>query len=295
MGAAAPSQPPAPSPTRRVAAGLLLAAALLPALAPDPARAQARRDPAVVHASSAPRGRLLVGLGAAWGAGARYPVSALEGDLLRPAHLALEYAFADGAVMRVEGDVVQILDIEARGSSAIGLEPSVDDGRTSDTGEFRVGTTFRVAGGAEGWSAGFGTAIELPTTDQNLGLGLNTTDVFATAWGSHGSPRVRVTGELGMGLLEVPLQRFTQNDVLAYGAELFYRPGGGPWGLALGTEGHASLRSRPPPGTGEQGALTLGGQYRAGGWLLDAGVAAGYAGGLPDWELRLGVARLFGP
>lgn len=253
-----------------------------------------RRDPAVPHASSVRAGQLLLGAGFGWDGDRNFPLSGLRGDLLRVGTLTVAYAVADGVLLEVRGDAYHVLHIHQRGPSHVPLAPGVADGTTTDAGDFRIATVARLVGGASGLSAGLDVAVKLPNSQQTRGIGLNTTDFEGSAFGSWGSRRVRLTGELGIGILTAPLRTFIQDDVLLYGAELLWDPDG-PGGLprlAFGVRGRANTRNVVPVGLEDRGTASVGLDWKRGGWLLDGSVLAGYAADSPDFGVRVGIARL---
>jgi hypothetical protein len=250
-----------------------------------------RRAPAVPYVPDG-SGALLVGAGAGWDAGAEFPLSGLSGDLARLGQITVAYSFAPGAVLHAEGDVLRVLDVEARGPSRVPLGPDVDDGVTRDAGDVRVGTLVRLLGGARGLSGGLHLEMKLPSSDERKGIGTNTTDVAGSVFGSWARGPVRLTGEAGVAILEAPTEAFVQNDVVVYAAEALVRPPDVPVGASLSVRGRASTRDLVPAGTEDRGRARLRGEVRLGGWRLDAGVSAGYAGTSPDWGLEAGAARV---
>jgi hypothetical protein len=240
-------------------------------------------------------GALLLGLGGGRASGADFPLSGLEGDLARIGVLTAAWGFAPGAVAYAQGDLLRVLEVEARGPSPVPLDADVDDGTTRDAGDVRVGTVFRVAGRPRGLSGGLHLRMTLPSSDERKGIGTNTTDVAGSVFGSWGRGPLRVTGDLGVAILEAPTETFVQNDVVVYAAEALVRPGDGPWRLSLSARGRASTRGRVPLGTEDTGRLRARAEVEVGAWRLDGGVTAGYAGTSPDWGLEAGVARTLAP
>lgn len=240
-------------------------------------------------------GELLVGLGAAHDFEADFPVSGLSGDLTRIPSLTVSYSFAPGAVFVVHGDAYRRLAIDRRRPSAVPLDEDVDDGVTSDAGDFRVGTLFRVVGRPEGASGGLRMEVKLPNSDEARGIGPNTTDVELSVFGSWGSPRWRANASLGVGILEAPVERFVQNDVVVYAGEVIWRPAELPARLEFGVTGRESTRGVVPLGTEHRGSLHARGAWLSGPWQLDGGMTVGYAGTSPDVGIELGVARVFEP
>lgn len=239
-------------------------------------------------------GELLLGVGLAYGAAAVFPLSGLTGDLLSVARTTVAFGLGPRILVEVRGSAYEVLRIRERGPSAVPLEPDVEDGTTSDHGDFRIGVLFAPLGSARGLAAGARLEVKLPNSDEGKGIGTNTTDFRGSLLGSLGAGRWRLTADMGVGILEAPLQTFEQNDVVVYSAELLYRLPGGRGRLAAGVDGRASTRGRVPLGTEDLGEVQLGGEYRLGGWLLDASLTAGYAGNSPDWGVRTGLARRLG-
>lgn len=256
---------------------------------------QLRRRGVILTPPDDSAGHLLAGVGAGLEGDAVFPLSGLDGDLVRLGSVTLAYVFAPGAVFEVTGDALRILQVEGRRRSAVPLDEEVSDGRTRDAGEIRVGTQFRLLGDPRGLSGGLHLEVKLPTSDERRGIGLNTTDFFGNVYGGWGRGPWRVNAELGVGIMEAPLDRFVQDDVLSYGAEVLLRPRGSPLRLALSAEGWANTRRTVPLGTEDRGVARARAELFAADWMLDAGLGLGYAGTSPAWSVELGVARLLEP
>lgn len=270
----------------------LLATSLLAAASPS-LEAQLRRSPAIQPVAEVRAGELLLGVGGGWADDESFPLSGLAGDVLTPAALTLAFGLADRVVLELRWDAWRMLEIERRGPSGVPLDPGVEDGRTADVGDARLGVLFAPVGRRQGPALGGRVEVKLPNTSEEKGIGPNTTDVRLSVLGSLGLRRWRATADLGVAILESPLERFAQNDVAVYAAELLYRPTG-RLRLALGVDGRASTRGRVPLGTEDRGIVTLGAEVTAGGWLVDVAAAAGYAGTSPAWALEAGLARRAG-
>ncbi len=263
----------------RVLPGLFGPAALLLAT-PWPAAAQLRRDPSVQPIAEARAGDLLIGLGASYGARQSFPLSGLTGDLLSLGRITFAYAPAEALVIELRGDLQNVLHISGRDSSHVDLQDGVADGTTNDFG----------VGGDSGLSGGIRVEVKLPNSNETKGIGTNTTDVRLSVLGSYGAGDLRLTGDLGIAILEAPLENFEQNDVVVYSAELLYRPRGGSWRLGLGIDGRAATRDRVLVGTEDLGEVRGIAEYGSGAWVLDLEGAVGYAGTSPDWAVRGGVS-----
>ena len=268
-------------------------ACLLLLLLPSLAGAQLRRDPAVQPLGEERAGTVLVGAGVGWATDRSFPLSGLRGDLFTPARITVAWAPAPGMVFQVRGDAWRVLSVRERGPSHVPLDPGVDDGTTADAGDFRIGVLARLLGGVGGASAGLDLEAKLPNSDERAGIGTNTTDVRLAALAGYGRGAWRATGEVGVAILEAPLEPFVQNDVLVYAGELIHESGTDVR-LFVGLRGRASTRDPVPPGTEDRGEIQGGAELRAAGWRVDAAVSLGYAGTSPDWALTTGLARTLG-
>jgi hypothetical protein len=247
--------------------------------------------PAVRQVTAVQSGDLLVGYGAEYSSGYENPLSGLEGNLLSPAVVSIAYGFADRAVVEVWGSY-QVLYIRSAGPPLVDLDPGADSGTTSDFGDFHVATRFALAGTRRGFSAGLDLDVKLPSSDEQKGIGTNSTDIRLGLLAGFGASQWRLDADLGVVILEAPAEDFEQNDQFAYAAELLYRPEAWRLRLALGVSGRANTRTRVPEGTEDRGEVALGADYRAGGFLIDAAVSVGY-GAATEWSVRAGVSHIF--
>lgn len=264
-----------------VAIGLLLPAVL---------QAQIRRDPPIQPVGEVAVGSWLVGLGAAHAADIYFPVSGLGGDLGSLGSLTLAYGLAPRAILEIRGDLYRRLSIRHREPSSVPLDPEVEAGSTRDVGDFRLGLTLAPLGASRGLSAGGRLEVTLPNSSERKGIGTNTTDVRLSLLAGYGSGSVRVTGDMGVAILEAPLETFKQNDVFVYSAEILYRPAGEAFRVSLGLDGRANTRAKIPLGTEDRGEVQLGAEYGGKRWLADARLAIGYVSEGPAWAIAGGVA-----
>lgn len=274
----------------RLAKTVALSAVLLLLSSPGSGAAQLRRDPSVQPIGAVRQGDLLIGLGGAWGADARFPLSGLSGDLLSVGRVTVAWGLASRVLLELRGDVRQILYVDDVQPSNVPLDEGVADGTTSDSGDFRIGILFAPLGSKEGFSAGGRLEVKLPNSDEKKGIGTNTTDFRASLLAGYGRGPWRFTGDVGVGILEAPLENFEQNDVVVYSAEWLFALPGRSARLAVSVDGRASTRGHVPIGTEDLGEVRFGGDLRLGSWLFDGGLYAGYAGNSPDWGFGAGAA-----
>jgi len=263
--------------------------ALLLLASPEPLTAQLRREAPVQPVSTVLSGDLLVGMGVSYATGGTYPLSGFTGDLLSIPEVTVAYGLGDRALISVSGAVFQRLSIRERSEPSVTLDPDTADGSTSDFGDFRIATAFAPLGSADGFSAGGLVEVTLPNSDEKQGIGTNTTDVVIGLLGSWGSPSWRATGTIGVGILQVPLHQFVQDDPFAYALDVLFHASS-RIRLSVGLRGRVNTRSSIPLGTESRGAGTVGAEWLAGAWRLDTTLSRGYAGNTPDWRVAAGAA-----
>jgi hypothetical protein len=234
------------------------------------------------------RGDWLIGVGFSNAVGGTYPLSGYTGDLLSLGEITIGYGLGDRALVQLSGAAVQRLSIDAETEPAIPLDPA-SGGVTTDAGDFRISTAFTPIGSVVGFSAGALVEVKLPNSDEKKGIGTNTTDVTLGLIGSWGADAWRGTGTVGIAILEAPVENFEQNDLVAYAFDVLLRASP-RIRLALGLAGLANVRRTAPLGTESRGAATMGAEWLAGAWRLDASLARGIVGNTPDWRLAAGVA-----
>jgi hypothetical protein len=220
---------------------------------------------------------------------ARYPVSGLEGDLTRAGVIGVTIGLAPNVEVQVEGVAQNFLSINSRTRSTIPLKIAADANSTNDVGDFTLWTKIKLRNEtARMPSIGFRFGVELPNSNQATGIGLNQTNaygqvLFGKKFGHNA--RVNTFGNLGIGILGVPNESFSQNDVLTYGLAGIIRLDK-TFSLVGEVNGRANTRPGTGPlGTESQGQARLGMQVRASGLRFDfAGIA-----GLTKFSPRSGV------
>ena len=222
----------------------------------------------------------------------RYPVSGLEGDLTRAPVVGVAIGLAPNVQIEIQGVAQNFLSINSRGPSSIPLALKSPDS-THDTGDFTLWTKIKFRNESAHWpSVGFRFGVELPNSNQATGIGLNQTNaygqvIFGKKFGQNG--RVNTFGNLGIGIIGVPNQSFSQNDVLTYGLAGIFRV---DKTFSLAGEVNGRVNTRPgtgPLGTESQGEARLGMQVRASGLRFDFAGIAGLTKFSPRSGLTVGV------
>ena len=141
--------------------------------------------------------------------------------------------------------------------------------------------------------------FQMPNTDQAKGIGTNQINIFSKViaqkrLGSvkNGTSRLNVFGNLGLGIMTAPIERFTQNDVLLYGLAGIYRVTEYV-NLVSEVNGRVSTRSgNAPLGTESLGQFRMGAQVKTSGLRFDAAGLFGLTKFSPRTGIIFGVTYL---
>jgi hypothetical protein len=223
-----------------------------------------------------------------------YPVSGLDGDLLRIPTLGLSFGLSSIAELQIDGGFYNRLDVESRRAAPLSDQLDFTGDKTSDVEDLVVATKVRLLSETAGRPAiGLRFATKLPTAGNESGLGLDTTDFFVSGLFGKTVQSIRVVGNFGLGILADPTRGDRQNDVLTYGLS-FARA------VLEGVEvvgeinGRADTRSgTPPPGTESRGAIRVGGRITRATVRLDAGLIVGMTSRDPDFGFTVGATWVF--
>ena len=163
-------------------------------------------------------GRVLIEGGINGANSITYPVSGLKGNLWRVPSLGVSIGLGSIAEFQIDGGY-DVLTITSRTPSAplAGLVTATGDS-THDLENTIIGTKIRlISETASRPAIGLRVATELPTASTESGLGLGTTNFFASVLGAKTVQSVRVVGNVGVAVLPDPTVGNRQNDVLTYG------------------------------------------------------------------------------
>jgi hypothetical protein len=222
-------------------------------------------------------GRVLIEGGLDVARNQEYPVSGLEGNLLRLPAIGISVGISSIAELQIDGGLYDRLNITKRNPLApLASALTVTGDSTHDVSDVIVATKIRLLAETAGRPAlGIRFATKLPNASNESGLGLDTTDFHITLLGAKTVQSIRVVGNFGIGILADPTVGNRQNDVIDYGVS-FARAVTQEAELVGELNGRASTRGGTPfPGTESRGILKLGGRYTRGSVRLDAGVFLG--------------------
>ncbi|HYP29261.1 MAG TPA: hypothetical protein VE262_21300 [Blastocatellia bacterium] len=221
----------------------------------------------------------------------KFPLSGLRGDLTKLADTRLSFGMSPNVEFQIEWSIYNLLSINERGPSAVPLRLGANSADTNDVGDVTVWMKMKLRNEARrSPSVGFRFGMQLPNSDQTRGIGTNTTNFFGmiTAGKKFMDDRLNVFGNLGIGILEAPVNEFTQNDVLMYGLAGIYTVSDNL--NVLGEiNGFHSTRRRAPLGTEDYSEMRLGAQLRALGVRWNAAGIFGLSNRAPKTGLAVGI------
>jgi hypothetical protein len=239
-------------------------------------------------------GRVLVEGGVEYDREAVYPASGLEGNLFRFPLVGLSIGVSSIAEIQIDQASFSRLDITARHPAPLTDLITATGSSTTDTDDLIIGAKIRIA--PEGTSRpafGFRFATKLPNANNESGLGLDTTDFFASILVGKTTRSVRIVGNVGLGILADPTNGNRQNDVVTYGLS-FARALTNEAEVVGEVNGRANTRSAGPlPGTESRSIVRMGLRYTKGGWRGDGALLLGATSDDPGIGFTAGFTYVF--
>jgi len=220
----------------------------------------------------------------------RFPLSGLRGDVTRLGDTRLSFGLSSNVEFQIEWTIQNFLSIKSRGPSAIPLKLGANESDSNDVGDARLWMKIKLKNESRLTPAvGFRFGVELPNSNQALGIGNNTTNFYGmiTA-GKRVGDKLIVFGNLGIGILTAPLQATSQNDVLLYGLAGSYAASD-RLNLVGEVNGFHSTRKTAPLGTEDFSEARLGAQIKALGVRWYAAGVFGISSRAPRTGLAIGI------
>jgi len=239
-------------------------------------------------------GRVLLEGGIEYSRDVVYPVSGFEGNLLRVPLVGISIGVSSIAEVQIDQASISHLEITARRPAPLTGLVTASGASTTDTDDLIIGTKIRIAPeGSSRPAFGFRFATKLPNANNETGLGLDTTDFFASILMGKTTQSVRIVGNIGFGILGDPTNGNRQNDVVTYGLS-FARALTNEAEVVGEVNGRANTRSAGPlPGTESRSIVRMGLRYTAGGWRGDAGLLLGATTNDPGIGFVAGLTYAF--
>lgn len=221
----------------------------------------------------------------------RFPLSGLRGDLTKLGDTRLSFGMSPNVEFQIEWSIYNLLSINERGPSAVPLRLGANSADTNDVGDVTLWMKMKLRNETRRRpSLGFRFGMQLPNSDQTKGIGTNTTNFFGmiTAGKKFMDDRLNVFGNVGIGILEAPINEFTQNDVLMYGLAGIYTVSDN-LNILGEVNGFHSTRRNAPLGTEDYSEMRLGAQLRALGVRWNAAGIVGLSDRAPKTGLAFGI------
>lgn len=239
-------------------------------------------------------GRALVEAGFDYARDVEYPVSGLEGHRLRFPLVGVSLGISSIAEIQIDGGLYNRLAIRERNVAPLSSMVTTEGDSTSSVEDIVIGTKIRLLTEAEVRPAiGFRFATKLPNASNESGLGLDTTDFFASFLMGKTVRSVRIVFNGGLGILGDPTRGDRQNDVLTYGLS-FARAVTNAAELVGEFNGRLDVREgEPPPGTDSSSIFRVGARYTIGGWRGDAALLFGLTRNDPAFGFGAGFTYVF--
>jgi hypothetical protein len=268
-------------------AGLLLVLLAIPAAAQQ--RPLVTEDPETIGA-----GVVLLEGGLDYAREQLYPVSGLQGTLLRLPVLGVSVGVSSIAEIQLDGALYQRLTITDRRDGPLAGMVTATGDTTTAIDDLVIATKVRLAGETlTRPSLGVRFATKLPNASNESGLGLDTTDFLATLLVAKTVESVRVVGNIGVGILADPTRGDRQNDVLLYGVSVARAVRQGVE-IVGEINGRADTRSGEPlPGTESRALMRVGGRITRGTVRIDGGLLLGMTSRDPSFGITAGLTYVF--
>jgi len=202
----------------------------------------------------------------------RFPVSGLEGDVLRGPLLGLSSGMGPSSELQLDGLSWSRLAIGTRFDAPLSSIVESRGPSTASVDDIVIGAKTRLLREtATRPSIGLRFATRLPNAGNEKGIGTDTMDFFQSLLVAKSVGSTRVVGNIGMGILSDPTRGDRQNDVLTYGVSVVRNLQ--RVALVADVNGWVSTRAgTPPPGTDTRGTATFGARYPMGRVRVDGGV-----------------------
>jgi hypothetical protein len=272
---------------------IVMAAVLL--TVPTVSQAQQRplvtEDPETVGA-----GLILVEGGFDVQRGVFYPVSGLEGNLLRVPTLGVSVGLGSIAELQIDGGFYDRLKVTSRTPAPLSSHLEFTGDETTDVEDFVVGTKIKlVPEGTSRPAMSLRLATRLPNAGNESGLGMDTLEFNVSALIGKTVRSIRVVGNVGFTIIGDPTRGDQQGDLLSYGLS-FARA------VRQGLEVVGEINGRyaatydvgdTPPGGESRAVMRVGGRVTTGTVRFDAGALVGMTSRDPSLGFTAGLTWVF--
>lgn len=224
-----------------------------------------------------------------------YPVSGLEGNLLRAPVIGVSIGIGTVAELQVDGGFYNRLTVTSRSPAPLSGHLEFTGTQTTDVEDIVIGTKIRlVPEGATRPAVGLRFATRLPNAGNESGLGLDTLEFGVSTLVGKTVRSIRVVGNVGLAILGDPTRGDQQGDLLTYGIS-FARA------VRQGVEVVGEINGRyaatydddTPPGAESRAVMRFGGRLTTGTVRFDAAALIGMTPRDPSFGFTAGFTWVF--
>ncbi len=242
-----------------------------------------------------PAGTINISAGVDFLQDAKFPLSGLKGDLTRVGDIRIRQGFASNVEIQIEGTIQNYLAINSRGTSAIPL--NINGNSSTDFDDYVISAKIKLFNEKGKLPAiGMKFGYQMPNSDQAKGIGTNQINIFSKIliqkkFGKKKGkdPVANIYGNIGLGIMTAPIERFTQNDVFLYGLAGIFRVSDNV-NVVGEINGRSNTRSgNAPLGTESLSQIRIGTQIKASGLRFDAAGIFGLSKFSPRTGITFGV------
>jgi hypothetical protein len=275
--------------TRTLGWATLMACLLMAAPAAAQQRPLVTEDPETIGS-----GLILIEGGFDYGHNVLFPLSGLQGNLLRAPLLGVSFGISSIAELQLDGGPYDRLSVTNRLGGPLASQINFTGDTTHDVEDIVLATKIRVVAETPGHPAfAVRFATRLPNAGNESGLGLDTTDFHAQVLIGKTVRSIRIVGNVGLGILGDPTRGDNQNDVLDYGVSVARAVREG-MEVVGEINGRANTRGGTPPvGTESRAMMRVGGRLTRGTVRLDAGILLGMTSRDPSFGFTAGATYVF--
>jgi hypothetical protein len=221
------------------------------------------------------------------------PAHGVAGDITRIGTFGVSVGISPSAEIQVDGGLIQRIDVTERLTTIFPspvATPLLAGDRASSFDDLVIATKIRLTSESMSRPAlGLRFGTKLPTASPEKGVGLGTTDFFATFLVAKTVQSVRTVGNVGIIVMGNPVTGGDQSTALGFGVSV---------ARALTNEfevvGELNGRLTPfeeivPVGLGSRGVLRFAGRYTYAMLRLDFGIVAGITKRDPSFGITAGA------
>jgi hypothetical protein len=258
-----------------------------------PGRAVAQQRPLVTEdPETIGTDRVLLEGGFELGLDQRNPAYGIDGDIAQIATFGVSVGISPNAEIQLDGGLIQRLTVNDRLPNAplFAKVPAAIGDRTSGFGDVSIATKIRFTSESETRPAlGARFGARLPTADPEKGVGLGTTDFFASLLVAKTVQSVRTVGNVGFVVLGNPENGQEPATALAFGVSVA-RAVTNEFEVVGELNGRLTPLAKPVPSVLEsRGVFRLAGRYTYSLLRLDFGILAGVTSRDPSFGISAGA------